>query len=622
MKRRIILAAAVAALALALLVWRRPPQAPPERAERSRRLPAPKLREAREQAPTPSSPTARAPVRVLRSEARADDGALRGAFAGTVLDSSTGAPVAGAELTFEGALGVESATSDASGRFRFEPSDGGDYRLAAALKEGYLPYAPTLGESPIALRPRPRQIVDGLFVYLQPARDLRGRVVDASGERVAEAEVKVLGASADAANLAPASPEYRSDAIGEFVFQAAIGTVLEARDRHGQRGRATLDDDAQRKGELVVTLAAAAPTAVVGGRVVDGDGAPIADAEIVTGGDDASSVFARGRSDEEGRFALEVHAERDVSLRVRADGYAPAVVPARGGAGDVVVVLGPDARITGRVVDESGAPLPSFHVAVLEPQGPMFLAMVAHQSVFSADGRFEVRGLSPGSYQVVATAYAMAPSSPRPATAGVNPSPVTLTLASGTTVHGTVRSSANRRPLARAQVSMESSLGGRGTSALPLIATAFTDDAGRFELAGLLPGRVSLVAEATGHHSRIVGGLDASSGPRIGPIDIELSAIAPGDVAHVELAGIGAVIAGAEMGLRIDRILPGSGAERAGLGVGDVIVTIDGARALELGFEASLQRLRGPVGSLVELGVVGSDGQARAHRVPRLAIRF
>jgi len=624
MSKRFILATTVATLIIALLWWLRgAPTNQPSGAEGTA------LRAHRRTPPSPSTAPPRssslppAPVRMLRAETHADESAVRGAFGGTVLDSLTGARIEGAELTFEGALGVESTTTDGNGRFRFEPSDAGGYRLAAVVKDGYLPYAPALGESPIELRPHPRQLIDGLVVYLEPARALLGRVVDADGKAVAHAAITIVDDGSNETTLAALRPhsDPDSDEHGEFRVRATIGTVIEASDAD-RHGRAVVDREIQRRGELVIALTnTLTKTATIGGRVVDERDNGIDNAEVLALAPGSEPAGGRARTDEEGRFLLTVLADRDYQIRARADERAPALLAATAGARDLVLVLGPDARITGTVVDEAGAPLPSFHIAVLEQQGPMFLALVTHTSVVSSDGRFEVRGLAPGSYQVVATAYGMAPSAPSPATASATPASVTVTLVAGTTVHGTVLDATTRRPLSRAQVSMESSLGGRGTTAVPLVATALTDDQGHFELEGLTPDRASLVVEAAGHHSRIVGGLDASAGPRIGPITVELSAIDPGDVAHVELAGIGAVIAGAETGLRIDRVLPGSGAAEVGLGPGDVIVTVDGARTLELGFEASLQRLRGPVGTTVELGVARGDDE-HTYRVPRLAIRL
>ena len=72
----------------------------------------------------------------------------------------------------------------------------------------------------------------------------------------------------------------------------------------------------------------------------------------------------------------------------------------------------------------------------------------------------------------------------------------------------------------------------------------------------------------------------------------------------------------------IGQVLPGGGAANAGLGPGDAIVAIDGAPIVEIGFEAAVQRIRGPEGSLVKLTVRrGGTGEATDIAVRRTRIR-
>ena len=84
---------------------------------------------------------------------------------------------------------------------------------------------------------------------------------------------------------------------------------------------------------------------------------------------------------------------------------------------------------------------------------------------------------------------------------------------------------------------------------------------------------------------------------------IDLAATAPDEEARVEMGGIGAVLAPRADALDIVTITVGGGAADAGLAPGDEIVAIEGARVTDLGFAQAVQRIRGPEGSAVALGV-------------------
>ena len=56
-------------------------------------------------------------------------------------------------------------------------------------------------------------------------------------------------------------------------------------------------------------------------------------------------------------------------------------------------------------------------------------------------------------------------------------------------------------------------------------------------------------------------------------------------------------------GLRVVDVPPGGAADAAGLQVDDVIIAIDGTSTRELDYPTLVERLRGPLGSTVELDV-------------------
>ncbi|MEW6431079.1 MAG: carboxypeptidase-like regulatory domain-containing protein [Myxococcota bacterium] len=125
--------------------------------------------------------------------------------------------------------------------------------------------------------------------------------------------------------------------------------------------------------------------ATVDGRVVEAGGVPIAAAQVTI---DGSIVDT---SDERGHFALlgvpagpvTVTAFDQESSR---NASADVVAPAR----DVLIRFAPTWRVTGRVVDEQGRPVPSF--------------TVERQVVAQADGRFDVQ-VEAGNVRIAADGY-------------------------------------------------------------------------------------------------------------------------------------------------------------------------------------------------------------------------
>ena len=130
-----------------------------------------------------------------------------------------------------------------------------------------------------------------------------------------------------------------------------------------------------------------------------------------------------------------------------------------------------------------------------------------------------------------------------------------------------------------------------------------TDEQGQFALRGLAPGRRSVVVGAYGHHATVLGGLEVVDGAQLGPVEVLLTPLREGETPTIELAGIGTALGAGEDALRINQVIAAGGAEAAGLVIGDEIVSIDGKSVVEIGFEAAIQSIRGPVGTSVRLGM-------------------
>jgi carboxyl-terminal processing protease len=87
--------------------------------------------------------------------------------------------------------------------------------------------------------------------------------------------------------------------------------------------------------------------------------------------------------------------------------------------------------------------------------------------------------------------------------------------------------------------------------------------------------------------------------------------------------GVGLGVNEVERGLSVGAVYPGSPAERAGIHEGDVITAVDGKSIAGLPAEVSTARIKGPVGTEVELRVIpASDGSAEEVTVRRATVRI
>jgi carboxyl-terminal processing protease len=86
-------------------------------------------------------------------------------------------------------------------------------------------------------------------------------------------------------------------------------------------------------------------------------------------------------------------------------------------------------------------------------------------------------------------------------------------------------------------------------------------------------------------------------------------------------SGIGLSVAEAERGLRAERVFKGSPAEQAGIEVGDTIVSVEGRSIAGLSATVATERIKGPEGSEVTIGVLERGGEkVRELRLTRAEI--
>ncbi|MDI3292116.1 carboxypeptidase regulatory-like domain-containing protein [Polyangium sp. 15x6] len=599
--------------------------------ERSASLPAPSTNPT----PAPRPRTSRAvaerpgPLRLPSGEIAVDETRRAGAFSGRVVEARTGAPIAGATLTFDQEGVARAVTSGADGAFLFEPPAPGVYALAMVTAKGFHPFAPAWGESPITLIARAGEVVRGLTITLEPERRYEGVVLTPAGEPAPKAEVRILEAPGGEAS---AGGRFVADDTGAFTFSAPDDALLEATHPDHAPARARLDMRAQASGRVTLRLrpkGEAIVLASITGVVVDAAGAPVPFAgvsarfhrDIVR--DDDLHPGASATTDERGAFTLEGLDPGTYELTAREGARIARAEGVAAGAEGVTLRLTATGRIRGTVRGGStGTPVASFSVVAARHRGPLEREYSASTSFFDATGAYEIGDLLPGTYAVTAAALGHAPSATVDVTVPAGgEATADLVLRAGGRLHGIVVEDDTEEPIQGARVTIEGQLGA-GAGPVPVVADATTDASGRFSLLGLAEGARSVTATAPGHHGRVLSGLVVTEGGEIGPVRISLAKLKDGEEARMELTGIGAVLGPKGDALVIGQVLPGGGAANAGLGPGDAIVAIDGAPIVEIGFEAAVERIRGPEGSLVRLSVRrGGTGEATDIAVRRTRIR-
>lgn len=626
-RRRLVLAFALALLcAVAVLVGvlrlresTPPPAAAPPAAVTSGAAP-------QAGAPAPGAVPLRLPI-TIPPAAPAPDDALPASFEGRVVSRTTGAGVAGADLTFSRGGAAASVRAGPDGAFRFDPPEEGRWLLAAVTATGYLPFAPEWGHSPVQLDARAGRHVRGLAIHLTPAAEIVGRVVDAEGRPAPGAEARLLGLAGEA-TLVALPDRFTADGRGEFRFSAPEGAVVEARRPGFAPGHATVDLVATLEGRVTVRLgpshAALGEPARITGRVVTrGGGAPVAGALVVAErerrfGEIAPAAQAAAGPD--GAFELAGLDPGRYRVTARAEGRAPAsAYRVLAGAEGLVLELGEGGRLRGCVRERaSGAPVTPFTVLVLDRRTSLFRALQRSRSFVDASGCYALDDLAPGPVAVVVSAPGYAPSAEIPAEVSVSREALAdAVVERGGRLAGLVVDAETRAPLAGARLSVEGSLAD-AASTIPVLAGATTDAGGRFVLDGL-PRRFSVLAAAPGHDARVIAG-EAPAGVDAAPIEIALRPVAAGESPRVELAGIGIGIAIRGSTLVVTAVVPGGGAAEAGLAPGDAILRVEGAAVEDLGFQGAVDAIRGPEGTSVVL-TVRRGGATSDVRVPRRLVR-
>jgi RNA polymerase sigma factor (sigma-70 family) len=543
-----------------------------------------------------------------------------GIVAGRVINWSTGDGVANAELTFTSDAGAQTVRSDDRGAFELAPPNPGRFVLTAVVAEKFLPYAPELSHSSVQVQLAKDRSVEGITVFLFPALDYNGKVVEANGAPVAGAKVRLLGTPSGEQTIEKLETEWTTNKDGLFTFHAADFAVFEA-SRGARRGWARLDGDVAITKQLTITLGdAPARDAKITGKVVDLDGVPIADVLVRAEPDDgpptpsaqlanngpAPRATSFATSGPDGSFVLE-GLDRDLYLvAAESDGHAQLVVEGvRGGAKNVLLKMDPGFVLGGRVVTTSDDVVPAYTLLVMRRLG-VVRQLVAARSIVDPEGRFRVRVTS-GEYELVAAPSGWAPS--EPTIAGAGEKDAKIVVREGATLSGRVVDAQTGKPVSYARIMREAAAG--GASAQPANAGTVTREDGTFELTGIPAGPVSISIGGGGYHPKIEAGITAVDGATIGPLVIALTALAEGEKPTLELVGIGVKLRAEHDAIVVDFVMPEGGAALAGIVAGDRIVAVDGVGTDKLGMDGAVSRIRGAVGTKVAVTIKRGDQETQ-----------
>ncbi len=307
-----------------------------------------------------------------------------------------GEPVAGAKVALlwdkNEAGEAYKTTTDAQGRYRF-PHARPVAQAALIQAEGFAPGLTELEARPGA----------SLEARLEPARTIRGRVVDEKGRPVPGATVRV---DSWRSYRRPLDWEGKTDAEGRFAWAEAPGdAVTLAVQREGPEPGVKIEAPAD-AGELAVTL----PSRLrVRGSVVDAEtGRPVERFRAIRGVIDLPGTEPEGRPQwrhgdaavgQGGRYELsfdDIIAQFPRAVRIEAEGYLPAESPAyRDDGGDQVfdARLRPGPGVEGFVKRPDGGPADGAEVILVTqslviPDGRLDQSSPLPRLRTGADGRF------------------------------------------------------------------------------------------------------------------------------------------------------------------------------------------------------------------------------------------
>lgn len=426
------------------------------------------------------------------------------AIVGQVVSAEDGLPIAGAEVSVR-ELALQVARTDEDGQFRLGQLEPGVYKLRAE-HDAYVGLADAavqvgLGETsaPVIVRAHRATVVRGRIVAPDGGTCERGQLElreaatrrSGRGQFEAGGEVVVRG-------LMPGS--YAPDVRCE-------GYVSEDRYEPIEVGAAPV--------EGVVWRVRAGRA--IRGAVVDGRGRPGASVRVLARPDGAdpraAAPQAWSTTGPDGLFALVGLRPGRHTIEVTEEtGARPArpvsvEVPAERDVEDLRIALAEGGEVRGRVVDAAGSPVARAGVALTGAE------LAIRSATTDDDGRFVLEGVAPGRYRASASRRGVALRRPEQGPDDVDGVPVEVRLAATAEVELRVEAQDGRisgqvvdgtgGPIVDASITWAREADGPAAAGRRLLLARgdwplLSDGDGRFEIAGLAPGRYAIQAERGG----------------------------------------------------------------------------------------------------------------------------
>lgn len=429
-------------------------------------------------------------------------------IAGTVVDDS-GAPIAGAQVTAEsGELlslvdpRYDGARTGDDGAFALTGVAGGKLRVIARHPEYADASTETLEVS---------SDLDGLKLVMDRGGVVAGRVISKAGEPVPWAQIVLRPAGTSNNWQAGGQPRGgRSDKDGTFEIKGLPRAKLDLVASSDEASSELVEVDLSERDRIEVEVVLAV-TGSIAGRVIDAEGEPVAEVQVVLMPDWTSGIDARRfalrnvqtrTTDGGGSFRFTGLSDGQFVLRPTRDASNPAVYRAGGtkaktGDTGVELVLLADGGVKGQVVSERGESVGGFTVTVGFPPG---------HPVADPRGEFELQGLRPGTYDLKIRGADFAEKTV--ADVEIEPGKTgdvgTIKVAIGRTLTGKVLA-AGGSAVAGATVVVGKQLVGSSSSVtmssqtstdeMMGIRRAVTDSSGRYRIRGLGPAELVAAAE-------------------------------------------------------------------------------------------------------------------------------
>jgi protocatechuate 3,4-dioxygenase beta subunit len=559
---------------------------------------------------------------------------------GIVVDSA-GQPVAFAR--------VQAQTKGGDPRSQFgwastETKKDGTFKLRGLLNSGYGLTVHREGITPLKdpFDLKVDRDVEGVKITLASGGAIEGTIVDSSGSPVGGLGVRAKGERWDWESGQTTS---RDDGTFSFPSLNPGDYHVEAqRNWTAVRAPGTKDDDVQgatatvRPGETArVKIVVESQRGEIRGRVVDENGVALSDAFVDAEREPESAGASTGEArramhwdwsdrapvltDLEGNFTVGKLSPGAYTVRAFRKGGGESVVEGVRVGTSVTLKIKTEGSISGTLVDAKGATPERFSISLRDDR----TGVARHESFFGTRGAWTMRDLSEGTYHVVGEAGGRALVDVKIAQ-GEKREGVALVLEPHATVRGRVIALETGKPVAGMQVFVRAAKGDQSNMFFIDESSDrrnITDADGRFELEQAPAGRVVVTLFpkdfSNGDYAFASVGATVQAGApnEIPPIKVARARV------KGELTGdLGFTTRDSEPGADPDQsravvalVRPNSAVAKAGLAVGDEIVSVDGYDVVGPNGYLYSALTRVPEGTVLKLGL--KSGNAISVRADR-----